>query len=382
MPQTEEYRRTAPERGRRGPAWRLTTLAMSLALIVTAVLFPFDIHPRNGVRWIEGGGLAFDGSGIALMDESLPGSAPFDEVTVALWLRLSPGARNWGSRHIVTLWDGALPPPLVLGIQSNRPFLFDRFEASSGPDYSQLHAAARLERDVPHFLVARISAERKAILLDGRLIEEHPVELLRPGRPAFSGRLVVGDSPLTRRGVEAEIHGIAVFRRALTNDEIHRHYDVTRSGGIGAIDGAEDLALLLPLDEGQGHRAADRTGHASLYIPERYSGLPEAFLHPAGAWRQLRRINVLDVAINFSLFAIFGWALASALPPVAGWRRLWLAGCVVLISGTLSFALEWAQVHSPSRVADFADVLWNTLGGAGGAALALRRTPGARGPAR
>jgi hypothetical protein len=76
MPQTEEYLRTARERGRRGPAWRLTTLAMSLALILTAVLFPFDIHPRNGVRWIEGGGLVFDGSGIALMDESLPGSTP------------------------------------------------------------------------------------------------------------------------------------------------------------------------------------------------------------------------------------------------------------------------------------------------------------------
>jgi hypothetical protein len=368
MTRPENRLRTRKRREPRASATQLAGVALSLALIIGGVLYPFDIFPVNGVRWLDEGGLAFDGAGIGMTDPlDFGGNLPLEEVTIELWIRVPKSSRNWGPRNFLSLWDGRSPPTLAIGTQANRVFAYSRYEPSAGSQHEQFHPEKRLRRDVWHFITVRYGADRVAISLDGKLLEERRTH----GHAAFSGRLVVGDSPTTRRGVEAEFRGVAIFRRALSDPEIGQHFERSKKGGMRAITDASDLVLLLPLDEGQGSSAVDLVaGAPSLRIPHRYHGLADAFLDPGRASRQLRNLQPLDISVNVALFALFGWFAAEAVRPRLSVQPLIVVAAVTVAGFLLSLSLEFAQVLSPTRVSDFADLLWNTVGGALGAAAA------------
>lgn len=106
-------------------------------------------------------------------------------------------------------------------------------------------------------------------------------------------------------------------------------------------------------------------------------------LNPLTGWRDLglgplsfllapppRDRSLLDLVLNLAGFMPLGFLAAAALLARHRPRHAWLLA--TLICALLSLAVETLQNYLPTRVASNVDLLTNTVGGAFGAALALR----------
>ena len=79
--------------------------------------------------------------------------------------------------------------------------------------------------------------------------------------------------------------------------------------------------------------------------------------------------NVRDVVLNVAVFVPFGFLLSDEQSVN---RRLGMLG-ILAAASLLSGIGEFCQVYSPSRFPSATDVVSNTLGAAGGAALYMLR---------
>jgi VanZ family protein len=189
---------------------------------------------------------------------------------------------------------------------------------------------------------------------------------------SFSGRLILGNSPAGRTGWWGEVHGLAIYGRALTPEDISRHARVLGLDRIRALAGEATVLALYPFDEGRSGTArnlADEMTH--IWWPRRFSSLAGSMLRFPGDDARERFIDLKDMLQNILLFLPFGYVVCmigtrrgDAIRP----RRLLAA---VLFAGCFSTGIEIAQIYLPSRAASTMDVAWNTAGALLGALLCL-----------
>jgi VanZ family protein len=77
-----------------------------------------------------------------------------------------------------------------------------------------------------------------------------------------------------------------------------------------------------------------------------------------------------DTVANIFLYVPLGLLLCLSLSRLLGGRVLGLLGAIIL-SGFISFGIEWVQAYSPARVSSLIDLYANCAGGVIGAMLAL-----------
>ena len=66
---------------------------VALLAVLAATLWPFNFFPRNGVTWLEGGGLKFEKAGLVVSNEPLKPSTT-DAESYSLELLLRPASAN------------------------------------------------------------------------------------------------------------------------------------------------------------------------------------------------------------------------------------------------------------------------------------------------
>ena len=223
------------------------------------------------------------------------------------------------------------------------------------------------------FVAAIYQQDEKALFIDGALVERQPIDL-HGGEPArFSGRLILGNSPTGRSGWWGEVHGLAVYGRALTSDEISRDARVVRRDGLRPLAEEAAVLALYPFDEGEGGTArALASDAAHIQWPGRFAPLAGSMLRYPGDDGRDDFIDVRDMLQNLILFLPLGYIVCMIATKRGGAIRRRRLSATVLFAGCLSAGIEIAQIYLPSRSPSTMDIAWNTTGAFLGALLWYR----------
>jgi hypothetical protein len=196
------------------------------------------------------------------------------------------------------------------------------------------------------------------VYVNGVLARTAPT--FRLSAKAFTGRLVLGDSPRQPDGWSGELRGLAIFQRELRPPQVRLHYETwTRSGRPEILQEDSNLALYL-FDERAGNVVHDRTGSGmDLYIPEKYMVLDKIFLEPF--WQEFSMSQSYWSAVlkNIVGFIPFGFCVYACLS-AHNVRRA--APATVILGCLVSLTIEVLQAYLPTRDSGTSDLFTNALG--------------------
>jgi VanZ family protein len=185
-------------------------------------------------------------------------------------------------------------------------------------------------------------------------------------RDAFTGRIVVGDSPWQPDSFRGQIRGLAIYDTELAAAQVSRHYLTwTKNGRPETAEDEHNTALYL-FDEKAGTVIHDRAATGpDLDIPERYTVANKISLEPF--WKEFSmsrnywKNNLMNVVgfipVGFVFYAYFRIAR-----PI---RRAMLV--TIAVGAATSLTIEVLQAFLPTRDSGTTDLFTNTLGTYAGA---------------
>lgn len=351
----------------------LATFLVLLVVMLAMTLYPFNFFPANGVQWLsDEPGLYFNGQGIAYTDKAKTVCAT-ETVSVVLWLKERFGSKNWGPREIFSFYDGFASPPLVVGQQAGRIFLYSRFEKNKGDKWYKLFRTKhRLPRGRSCLVTVTFGGGVKAIYIDGALNNKTKTEIRDTIRAKFCGRLMIGNSPKVQNGWWGEIKGLAIYNRVLLPEEILKHNREVFQNGMHGLAETRGCIALYAFDEGKGIKAKSipRKSH-SLSIPTSLIPPIRAILFnlPNKDTRS-ESLFVADFFGNILLFVPYG-VLFSTIILRKCTTGFFFAFVIVTLAGSLfSLTIESLQLFLPARVSVTNDLYANMIGSALGVLVA------------
>lgn len=331
-----------------------------LAGTLTAGLWPFHA-PRNQVAWL-GDGLMFGRHGTA-----------FSTRLVATF----PGAEDTG--RSIEIWlqpDHIWYENTVLAFyQPGEPQQFSLRQSDAGLDLQtdlngamQQYDPAKVAR-LPRIFFQRCrplvtitsGTQGTAAYVDGVLVKLF--QRFRPGDKAFTGRLVLGNSPIENDSWSGVLLGLAIYDRELTAAQVRHHYESWTAKGQPDIRKDGGNAAVYLFNEHSGniiHNVVhnDRSSGSDLLIPQKYMLLDEKFLEPP--WKEFRwrwgygknvLINVCGF-IPLGFFFAYLFARRTQAPALA----------TIVLGATVSLTIEVLQAFLPTRDSGTTDLITNTLG--------------------
>jgi VanZ like family/Concanavalin A-like lectin/glucanases superfamily len=325
--------------------------------VLTACLWPFHA-PTNHVAWLASG-LLLGHHGTVLSAGAFPPSSwpDGDGRTVEVWLQPTPAEQS---------------ATILAFYAPGEPRQFSLYQTGDGLALqTELKSARESYNPARLAFLPRVFQERRrlfvsitlgplgtAAYVDGALVSRFPG--FRPRNRAFTGRLVLGTSPVANDSWSGHWFGLAIYNRELTPAQVRRHYESWTTQGRPEIHNDERGALFL-FDERGGNivHNLDSSG-INLRIPEKYTILNEKFLEPA--WAEFRwdwsywksaLINIAGfIPLGFFFYAYFSSA-----------RHLRQAGFLtVILAAVTSLTVEVLQAFLPTRDSGTTDVITNTLG--------------------
>jgi len=334
--------------------------------IVTACLWPFGA-PKNQVSWLEQcPGLRFGEYGTIISRGPLLPSSGLsrDGWTLELWLR--PG-EAYQDGTIVAFYDPYRARGFSLRQANADLVACERLWSTNLPAGGRTVDVLRVFRGRPRiFLTLASGVDGTRIFVNGKLVRlDSDFQI---SRDDFSGRMVVGNSPVDNDGWSGDLPGLAFYDSALTDSEVFRNYSSWTEAGRPDITREQSLAALFLFDEGSGSVVHDEVESAAdLYVPPRYLELHHAVLKRP--WDEYRAD--LDywksAVINIGGFVPLGFFIYAYL--FLGLQRPRAALTTILVGGLLSLTVEILQSFLPTRDSGMTDIITNSLGTALGAGL-------------
>ena len=209
------------------------------------------------------------------------------------------------------------------------------------------------------FISITSGADGTKLYVDGTLVRAIPQ--FRVSASDFTGRLVLGTSPVVNDSWPGQLRGLAFYESELSATQISRHYETwTRQGRPDLSQNAHVLALYL-FDERHGRIVHNGAGSgAEIQIPERYQILREKFLEPP--WKEFNRrwSYWKNVGINIGGFIPLGFFFCAYLTFAGKITRPALV--TVFLGAAVSVTIEVLQAYLPTRDSGMTDIITNTLG--------------------
>jgi hypothetical protein len=351
-------------------AGQLTTriLGFISLLLLSGILYaglkPFH-SPANEVTWVaKANALRFGEYGTILSSGSFPPIASGGaDHSLEIWMK--PGLAE-DSNTFLAFYSPGEPRQLSLH-QADRDLEL-RIESSAAWRHEK---AARINIDDAFrdrksaFWAVTSGPSGTAIYRDDARVKESSG--LRISGREFSGRLIIGSSPIFNENWSGVLRGLAIYNRALTAAQISRHYQ-TWMKGAGPDIGADDACIALYLfDEHSGRIVHNKVGLGNdLYIPAKYMILDQTLLDPV--WRAFNwsRGFWKDALINVGGFIPVGFFFCAYLT-ARGFRRPALTASA--LGGAISLFIELVQSRLPTRDSSMSDVITNIAGSIIGASL-------------
>jgi len=335
-----------------------------VCITLTLGLWPFHAPP-NEVAWLPGAnGISFGSSGTVLSSGTFQtGDAGVAGYSIEVWVQPHPWLKS------ATLLAFHAPQnPTQLRVRDALNDLSLQADLAATPGHWTtatllVHDAFRRAR--PLFVTIACGSHGTAIYLDGKLAARDPT-LLIPAS-SFTGRLVLGDSPLQPDSWWGQIRGLAMYGADLSAEQTSRHYATWRASGRPEIN-ADERNLGLYLFEERGGTIIHNSAHAGhshlapavdLYIPPRYEVIDKILLEPF--WREFEMSGSYWSAVLKNVVGFVPLGLCFNLYFSA--RRVKRAVLLTLAVGiAVSLTIELAQWFLPTRDSGMTDVLTNTLG--------------------
>jgi VanZ family protein len=344
--------------------YKLSFWAILVGILI-ACLWPFH-SPRNEVAWAaHGNGLSFGGFGTILSRDIVePKLRPQERgCTLEIWLR-PQYVRQKGT--ILAFYARQRASGFSLR-QANVHFLVvtARWNQEDIPKAQEFEVAEAFLRMRFTLLTLTFGSSGTRAYVNGALVRDAPQ--FRIPDDDFSGRLIVGNSPVLPDSWSGEIKGFALYVAELTGVEVFRNYEAwTRTGRPET--NADPATALYVFDEHSGNLVHNRAGSRSdLLIPKRYMELHHTLLRPpwdeyAPGWDYW-----MHVLINIAGFVPLGFLCYAYLSSASLSNRPMLL--TILLGCLLSLLVETFQAYIPTRDSGLTDVLTNTLGTVVGIAL-------------
>ena len=335
--------------------------AFVLLGILVAGLWPFHA-PRNEVSWLK------NHSGVFLgRHGSMVSAAPItaessrkENTACALEIWLQP-SRQRASGTILAFYradDGRIPFAL-------RQSLGDLalLRLSQGQE-GQFHETRTYVEDVfaqerPVLVTISADEDGTTVYADGVFVSKST--RFKLGSQDLSGRLIVGNSPVTTDDWSGQLDGLAVYDRELTAAEVAQHFVNWTSRNRKDLLSGEGMVALYLFAEGAGSQVRNEVDpQTSLLIPESFFVLREQFLERP--WDEFRQDwnYWKNVGINVVGFIPLGFFFAPYFRYMRKIKRatLWAIALGFLVSLTI----ELLQAFLPTRDSGMTDLITNTLG--------------------
>jgi VanZ like family/Concanavalin A-like lectin/glucanases superfamily len=335
-----------------------------LCVVLYAGLKPFGI-PANEVTWVSNANaIRFGRSGTILSSASFPptGSSN-DERSLEIWMQPAL-ARD--SNTFAAFYDPAKPRQLWLR-QSERDLEL-RIESSAAWRHettAKTYVDNAFRNRANGFWTITSGSMGTTIYRDGAKVKESRKLLI--SKDEFSGRLVIGGSPIFNDSWSGVLRGIAIYDHALTAAQIERHYRTWTKETRPKLAADDACVALYLFDERSGPVIHNKIGSGNdLYIPEKYLVLNQTVLDPI--WRAFRWSMGFwtDAFVNLGGFIPVGFFFCAYLS-AAGFGQPALAASFA--GGAISTFIELVQCYLPTRDSSMSDLILNTAGSVIGAGL-------------
>jgi hypothetical protein len=339
--------------------------------ILIAGLWPFNFLPPNKVRWLpDRSGVKIYGQGIIFTPH--PGWSqekslfPDRAITIELWLH--PHQETSHLPSILTFYDGHNPDIFLLGQWKSHLVIRSRTLGNEnrkpGKVYQEIGLRNGLRKNQDVFITVTSKKEGSAIYVNGRLAEDYPRYRLLAGMTSGNIRLIVGNSPAGQGYWPGDILGMAVYRRALTPDEVAGNHLSWIQNDPYAVRKERSLIGLYLFYEREGKLIRNAVNpDDTLTIPDIFKPVRKVVLSPP--WQSDLKWNgsfFQDMAINIVGFIPVGFFFSALLLTQTNRRRMTLYVMAVAIGMGLSLVVELTQAYLPARDSSLTDWLNNSLG--------------------
>jgi VanZ family protein len=348
--------------------------ALVLLCILVAGLRPFHA-PRNEVRWLNSNsGILFGKYGSVVSAGSFKSDPRRSDSSWSLEIWLEP-KRVHASGTILAFYQ----PERQVAAFALRQSLGDLELLRAGQKKLGQSGKTYVDDIFSHqkpVLVAITSGPYgTTVFVDGE--PSRKFENLKVSSRDLTGRLIIGNSPVTTDEWSGQLKGLAIYDRELTADEVSQHVARWKNSAQPDVAKSGSAIARYLFNEGAGTIVHNQMDSATdLLIPERFFVLHAQFLERP--WDEFRpdRNYWKDVGINVAGFLPLGFffcAYFSHLPKVQHPAALTIA-----LGFAVSFTVEILQAFLPTRDSGMTDLITNTLGAALGAMVAAISVPYSR----
>ncbi len=341
---------------------RGTILAILCALvlcgILTAGLWPFHA-PRNEVEWLKTeNGLRFGRYGTLQSSGTFETSKAGGDTGVSIEIWLQPD-RGDDSSTVLGFYESRSSRHFSL--RQSHADLVVQFDLRNGPHNkpATVYLGNVFRKETPVFITITAGGQGTAVYLDGALVGSFPQFL--PSCDSFTGRMVVGDSPVESDSWSGQLRGLAIYGRDLPAAQVLRHYRTWTGTGRPELSQDDRAVALYLFRERTGNVIHDEIGGPiHLYIPARYTILDEKFLAPP--WNEFRMDwgYWKNVFINIGGFVPLGFFFCAYFS--LGWRVNRPGFLTIVLGASVSLLIEVLQAFLPTRQSGMNDLITNTLG--------------------
>lgn len=336
-----------------------------LCIVLAAGLWPFHA-PRNEVAWLQNrSGLRFGRHGTAYSNDVFH-AVRVQDPECSLELLLQPDSTDTEGTIIAFDSSADRSWPFALHqhrhVLAMRRYIIDAKGVVSRPGLWLDDVFVTREQA----FVALTSKDRvTTVYVNG-------VPIAKSSSVGFVckdllGRLVLANSTVDDSW-QGQIMGLAVYDRALTLQQVAKHFTTWTLDKGRALEGEEGQVALYLFNEGSGTVVHNRSSSGvDLDIPARYSVLHQVFLQPV--WGQQSYYSTRpwtrwsywkDIAVNILGFIPLGFLFLAYFSIV---KRIPRAATIVVVLGfAISLTIEVAQGFLPTRDSGMMDLLTNTFG--------------------
>jgi hypothetical protein len=328
--------------------------------------FHFHLFPPNEVRWLRGeNGLYFGDYGTIF--SSGPLRAPEEDrssgASLELWIE---PADTYDMNLIFAFYAPQNPVQFSVGQSGDSLVVSQSTPDGQGPRPStSLRIEHVFEAHKKILITVSSGSLGTDVYLNGERVQTTPE--LKITAKDFTGKLVVGNSPIGNDTWGGKLQGMAFYSHPLQAQDARQDFEIWSQDQSQFPESKKAMALYR-FREGEGnivHNIAP--AGPNLYIPEHFQILRQPLL--VTPWNEFQ--NIPDyyegLVINCLGFMPLGLLLCAYLSSVRHWKRPVLLAA--LAGGVISLTIEILQAYMPLRHSGMTDIITNTTGTALGAVL-------------
>jgi len=334
-------------------------------------LSPFNFYPVNNVHGID------QKDGIAIFDTgSIKSVTPLSgfsddiiencKITIELWIKPIEFPHNFVG-YILSFYDGHDKNKLIVGqwrdclafedkvTYNNKNSKKNRVKIKNG-----IENIFSKKRDIFLFITSDkdntniyVNSEKYFLIKNFSILNDDINKIKY---------IMIGNSAKGENQWIGELYGVAIFKDALKEQILSRHYKLWKENK-GHISNENELICLYLFENTFGGIIKDHSHNKNdLIIPNNYRPIKFNLLSLPHSFKDEVLYNLKDITINIIGFIPFGF-IVSLIISKMNLKSNFISLVMVLIAGFIfSLSIEILQVFLPNRHSSFLDILCNTSG--------------------